>query len=61
MDKDGHITANKPGVDTLRCSLSYDSHIYSECRVIVYEDNVVYVGGLYYLLKVRRMKTERLR
>lgn len=51
MDKDGHITANKPGVDTLRCSLSNDSHIYSECRVIVYEDNVVYVGGLYYLLK----------
>lgn len=51
VDKDGHITANKPGVDTLRCSLSYDSHIYSECRVIVYEDNVVYVGGLYYLLK----------
>lgn len=51
VDKDGHITANKPGVDTLRCSLSNDSHIYSECRVIVYEDNVVYVGGLYYLLK----------
>ena len=51
VDKDGRITANKPGVDTLRCSLSYDSHIYSECRVIVYEDNVVYVGGLYYLLK----------
>ena len=51
VDKNGHITANKPGVDTLRCSLSYDSHIYSECRVIVYEDNVVYVGGLYYLLK----------
>ena len=51
VDKDGHITANKPGVDTLRCSLSYDSHIYSECRVIVYEDNVVYVGGLFYLLK----------
>ena len=51
VDKDGHITANKPGVDTLRCSLSYDSHIYSECRVIVYEDTVVYVGGLYYLLK----------
>ena len=50
VDKDGHITANKPDVDTLRCSLSYDSHIYSECRVIVYEDNVVYVGGLYYLL-----------
>lgn len=51
VDKNGHITANKPGVDTLRCSLSNDSHIYSECRVIVYEDNVVYVGGLYYLLK----------
>ena len=51
VDKDGHITANKPGVDTLRCSLSNDSHIYSECRIIVYEDNVVYVGGLYYLLK----------
>ena len=51
VDKDGHITANKPGVDMLRCSLSNDSHIYSECRVIVYEDNVVYVGGLYYLLK----------
>ena len=51
VDKNGHITANKPGVDTLRCSLSNDSHIYSECRVIVYDENVVYVGGLYYLLK----------
>lgn len=51
VDKNGHITANKPGVDTLRCLLSYDSHIYSECRVIVYDENVVYVGGLYYLLK----------
>ncbi len=51
VDKDGNITANKPGVDTLRCSLAYACDIYSECRVIVYDDNVVYVGGLYYLLK----------
>lgn len=51
VDQNGNITANKPGVDTLRCSLSYDRNIYSECRVIVYDENVVYVGGLYYLLK----------
>ena len=50
VDKNGNITANKPGVDTLRCSLAYDKNIYSECRVIVYDENVVYVGGLYYLL-----------
>ncbi len=50
VDANGNITANKPGVDTLRCSLSYDSNIYAECRVIVYEENVVYVGGLYYIL-----------
>ncbi len=50
VDANGNITANKPGVDTLRCSLSYDSNIYSECRVIVYDENVVYVGGLYYIL-----------
>ena len=50
VDKDGNITANKPGIDTLRCSLSYDSNIFAECRVIVYDENVVYVGGLYYIL-----------
>jgi len=50
VDKDGNITANKPGVDTLRCSLANAGDIYSECRVIVYDENVVYVGGLYYLL-----------
>ena len=50
VDANGNITAIKPGVDTLRCYLSYDSNIYSECRVIVYDDNVVYVGGLYYIL-----------
>ena len=50
VDAKGKITAIKPGVDTLRCSLSYNSSIYSECRVIVYDENVVYVGGLYYIL-----------
>ena len=50
VDKDGNITANKPGIDTLRCSLSCDSNIFAECRVIVYDENVVYVGGLYYIL-----------
>ena len=50
VDAKGNITAIKPGVDTIRCSLNYDSNIYSECRVIVYDENVVYVGGLYYIL-----------
>ena len=50
VDAKGNITAIKPGVDTIRCSLSYDSNIYSECCVIVYDENVVYVGGLYYIL-----------
>ncbi len=50
VDANGNITAIKPGVDTLRCSLVYDKNIYSECRVIVYDENVVYVGGLYYIL-----------
>ncbi len=50
VDAKGNITAIKPGVDTIRCSLSYDKNIYSECRVIVYDENVVYVGGLYYIL-----------
>lgn len=50
VDKDGNVTGNKPGIDTLRCSLVYASGIYSECRVIVYDENVVYIGGLYYLL-----------
>ena len=51
VDQKGNVKALKPGVDTLRCSLKYDSNIYSECRVIVYDENVVYVGGIYYLLK----------
>ena len=50
VDAEGNITANKPGVDTIRCALSYDKNIYSECRVVVCADNVAYVGGLYYIL-----------
>ncbi len=50
VDANGNVKALKPGIDTLRCALAYDENIYSECRVIVYDENVVYVGGLYYIL-----------
>lgn len=50
VDANGNITALKPGVDTIRCALTEAPDVYAECRVIVYPQNVVYVGGLYYIL-----------
>ena len=50
VDANGNIRALKPGVDTIRCALTEVPDVYAECRVIVYPQNVVYVGGLYYIL-----------
>lgn len=46
----GVITAVKPGITTIKYALDYDNNISSECKVIVYDANVVYVGGIYYIL-----------
>lgn len=51
VDENGVIKAGTPGIATIRYYMSQDENIYADCKVIVYEDNVVYVGGLYYLLK----------
>ena len=50
VDASGIITAVKPGITTIKYVLDYDNNISSECKVIVYDDNVVYVGGIYYIL-----------
>ena len=50
VDANGIVTANKPGIDTVRCALDYDKDIYSECLVVVYDENVVYSAGYYYIL-----------
>ena len=46
----GTITAVSPGIATITYALDYGSDIKAECRVIVYDETVVYVGGLYYIL-----------
>lgn len=46
----GTITAVSPGIATITYALDYNSDITAECRVIVYDESVVYVGGLYYIL-----------
>ena len=46
----GVITAVKPGITTIKYALDYDNNISAECKVIVYDANVVYVGGIYYIL-----------
>lgn len=51
VDENGVIKAGTPGIATIRYYMSQDENVYADCKVIVYEDNVVYVGGLYYLLK----------
>ena len=50
VDGEGMITAVKPGITTIKYSLGYDSSITAECKVIVYDENVVYVGGIYYII-----------
>ena len=47
---DGTITAVAPGVSTIRYSVAQDENMYTDCRIIVYEKGVVYVGGIYYIL-----------
>ena len=49
-NSEGVITAIKPGITTIKYSLGYDSSITAECKVIVYDENVVYVGGIYYII-----------
>ena len=55
VNASGIITAVKPGITTIKYVLDYDNNISSECKVIVYEDNVVYVGGIYYILDKKAM------
>ena len=50
INSEGVITAIKPGITTIKYSLGYDSSITAECKVIVYDENVVYVGGIYYII-----------
>ena len=50
INSDGVITAVKPGITTIKYSLGNDSGITAECKVIVYDENVVYVGGIYYII-----------
>lgn len=50
IDASGMIKAVSPGVATIRYTLDADKSIYADCKVIVYANSVVYVGGLYYLL-----------
>lgn len=50
VDSEGMITAVKPGITTIKYSLGYDSSITAECKIIVYDENVVYVGGIYYII-----------
>ena len=50
INSDGVITAVKPGITTIKYKLGFDSNITAECKVIVYDDNVVYVGGIYYII-----------
>ena len=50
INSDGVITAVKPGITTIKYSLGFDSNITAECKVIVYDENVVYVGGIYYII-----------
>ena len=50
INSEGVITAVKPGITTIKYSLGNDSGITAECKVIVYDENVVYVGGIYYII-----------
>lgn len=50
IDANGMITANKPGIATIRYVFKDDKSVYADSKVIVYAPSVVYVGGLYYLL-----------
>ena len=50
VDENGVITAVNPGVTNILYKAQDGSNVVGKCRVIVYAKNVVYVGGLYYLL-----------
>ena len=50
INSEGVITAVKPGITTIKYKLGFDSNITAECKVIVYDENVVYVGGIYYII-----------
>ena len=50
INSDGVITAVKPGITTIKYKLGFDGNITAECKVIVYDENVVYVGGIYYII-----------
>ena len=50
INSDGVITAVKPGITTIRYKLGFGGNFTAECKVIVYDENVVYVGGIYYII-----------
>lgn len=50
VSTDGTITGVSPGIATITYSLDFESDVTAECKVIVYDQSVVYVGGLYYIL-----------
>ena len=54
VNSEGVITAVKPGITTIKYSLGFDSSITAECKVIVYDENVVYVGGIYYIIDKKK-------
>ena len=54
VNSEGVITAVKPGITTIKYSLGFDSSITAECKVIVYDENVVYMGGIYYIIDKKK-------
>ena len=51
VDENGVITAVNPGITDILYVAQDSSKVVGKCRVIVCAKNVVYVGGIFYLLK----------
>lgn len=51
VDENGVITAVNPGITDILYVAQDSSKVVGKCRVIVYAKNVVYVGGIFYILK----------
>lgn len=51
VDENGVITAVNPGITDILYEAQDSSNVVGKCRVIVYAKNVVYVGGIFYILK----------
>lgn len=50
VDENGVITAVNPGITDILYESLDSSKVVGKCRVIVYAKNVVYVGGIFYIL-----------